>query len=63
MKVILVLVILLLLGLLGGFVWMIGLGILSHVFHAKNLAIGFWPSVLVAFVVNLLLGGLRGTRD
>ena len=45
------------LSLLSGFVWMIGLGILSSIFHAPNLAIGYWQSVLVAFIVNLLLGG------
>lgn len=59
MKVIGVLAVWFSAALLAGFIWMIGLGILSHIFHVKNLAIGFWPSVLVAFVVNLLLGGLR----
>lgn len=43
--------------LLGGWIWMLGLGALSHIFDVPNLAIGFWQSVLVAFIVNLLIGG------
>lgn len=57
MKIIFVLIIFVLAALLTGFFWMIGLGVLSHIFHEPRLAIGYWQSVLVALVVNLLLGG------
>jgi uncharacterized MnhB-related membrane protein len=44
------------LALILGSVWMICLGILSHIFNAPDLAIGYWHSVVVAFIANLLLG-------
>lgn len=61
-----ILVILLTVGLvfLGGFIWMVCLGALSHIFDAKKLAIGFWPSVLVSVIASALLGGFRaGTKS
>jgi len=48
--------------LLGGLVWMLGLGILAHIFNAPNLAVGFWQSLLAGIVVNILLGGTVAFR-
>lgn len=47
------------LALIGGFIWMICLGALSHIFDIPKLAIGYWPSVLVAVIANFLLGAAR----
>ena len=44
--------------LFAGLVWWIGLGILAGIFHAPNLAIGYWQSVVAALVVNIMLGGV-----
>lgn len=50
--------------LLGGLLWMVGLGILSHIFAAPNLAISFWQAVVVSLVVGVLLGGfVRAGRN
>lgn len=47
--------------LLWGLIWMLGLGVLADIFNAPNLAIGYWQSVLVGFIVAVLLGGLIGS--
>jgi hypothetical protein len=45
--------------LLGGFIWMLGLGALAHIFGVSALAIGYWQSCIVALIVGILFGGLR----
>ncbi len=57
MNLIIFLIVFAIVALISGLLWMIGLGVLSHIFQQPNLAIGYWHSVMVAFVVNLLLGG------
>lgn len=44
--------------LMGGFIWMILLGALSHIFNVPNLAISFWQSVLVSLIFSLIFGSL-----
>lgn len=44
--------------LLSGWVVMLCLGALSHIFVVPTLAIGFWPAVLVSFIISLLFGGV-----
>lgn len=67
MKVVTILAIFLLLVvplfLLGGFIWMICLGALSHIFDIPKLAIGYWPSVLVGVIFSLLFGGAKGSKN
>ena len=45
--------------LFSGFVWMICLGALAHIFNVPDLAIGYWASVVVAIIFSALFGGLR----
>lgn len=64
---IVILVVLVLVGvsaLLSGLFWMLGLGAFSHIFNEPKFAIDYWHSVLVAFIVNLLIGGMfkRSTK-
>lgn len=40
--------------LLGGFIWMISFGALANIFDMQNLAIGYWNSVLVFFIITAL---------
>ncbi len=49
--------------LFAGLIWWVGLGILAHIFNVQQLAIDYWPSVAVAFIVNILLGGLIRNRQ
>lgn len=42
--------------LLGGWVTMLCLGALAHVFSVPELAISFWHSVLVSMIIGLLFG-------
>ena len=58
-----VLIVAFLFALIGGYTWMICLGVLSHIFDVPSLAISYWQSVVVAFIANLLLGGFSRTRD
>jgi len=44
--------------LIGGWVTMLCLGALAHIFHATALAIAFWPSVLVTFIMGILFGSV-----
>lgn len=49
---------------LGGWVTMLCLGALAHIFGLHFLAIGFWPSCLVSFILGLLFrGGSYGSSD
>lgn len=48
--------------LLGGLIWMVGLGLLAQIFQAPNLAIGYWQSVVVAVIVSLLFGGFSSIK-
>lgn len=49
-----------LIALLNGFLWMVALGALSHIFNVPNLAIGYWSSVLVAFIGNIVIAKIAG---
>lgn len=40
--------------LFGGWVVMLCLGVLAHIFGVAALAIGFWQSVLVSLILNIL---------
>jgi len=40
--------------LLGGWIVMLCLGALAHIFGIWNLAIGFWPSLLVGIILSIL---------
>lgn len=55
---VILLVIALLLGpcvLLGGWITMLCLGALAHIFGQAWLAIAFWPSILVDIILSVLL--------
>lgn len=62
MKLIIIMLYFAFLVLLGGFIWMICLGALSHIFGFEKLAIAFWPSVLVSLIFNILLGRSRSNQ-
>lgn len=47
--------------LLAGFIWMLCLGALSHIFDAPQLAISYWQSVCVAIIFSLLFGGITSS--
>lgn len=61
MKYLLALIILAAIIAFGGFVWMISLGALSHIFDVPRLAISFWQSVLVSIIFGLLFSA--GSRN
>lgn len=48
--------------LIGGLIWMLGLGVLAHIFNNPDLAIGYWQSVVLAVFVNLILAGIQSRR-
>lgn len=43
--------------LLSGWLFMLMLGALASLFAAENLAIGFWPSLGLGVLMNLVFGG------
>lgn len=45
--------------LFSGWVWMLGLGGLSHIFGVPELAIGYWQSVVVAMIISILIGAVK----
>lgn len=49
--------------LFGGFIWMICLGALAHIFNAPSLAISFWKSVVVGVIFAVLFGGISRARN
>lgn len=49
--------------LVSGLVWMLGLGVLAHIFNNSDLAIGYWQSVVLALFVNLILAGIQARRS
>lgn len=49
--------------LFGGWVTMLCLGALAHIFSASTLAIAFWPSVLVSLIIGILFGSLGAGRN
>lgn len=51
--------------MLCGLIWMLGLGVLAHIFNNPHLAIGYWQSVVLALFVNMILGvvGARLRKD
>jgi hypothetical protein len=42
--------------LCGGWIIMLCLGALAHIFGVAGLAIAFWPSVLVSVILGVLFG-------
>lgn len=43
--------------LLGGFVWMVALGVVADVFKVPNLAVGYWDSIKAMFAFGFMFGG------
>jgi len=54
--ILLVLIFLVPIFLLNGWIVMLCLGALSHIFGFTAIAIGFWPSVVVGIIIFILIG-------